>query len=477
MLATIVRHEIRTLAADRSLWIFLAVLFALLSYAIANGAAWTAAQREAIALSVEEERTRYAEFRAAIARIDAGEEQPASAFTDPRLPGTIGRSLGRRHAVLPPAPLALSAIGQSDLLPHTVTISTTSTPGLPGREEIANPLHLLAGRLDLAFVVVFLLPLLVLALTFDMLAREREGGTLALLLSQPLRLRSVVFGKALARGLAVLVPTLAVTLAGFTLAGVDPAAAWTRVALWALAVTGYVVFWLALAVVVNLQGGGSARNAVVLASIWLFLAVLVPAGLSIGVQALHPVPSRAEFIGAEREAARLAQAEGSALLARYYEEHPELVPEGEVNLNDFAARSLAVQAQVRERLMPVRAEYDAQIDRQRRGIDVLRFLSPALLVQGALEDIAGTGEPRYRRYRDQVESLRIAFLEWFGPRVLRQARLAAEDADRIPGWQWEEEPAAAVVSRVGTSTTGILVPTLLLLAAAGALLRRYRIVG
>ena len=48
------------------------------------------------------------------------------------------------------------------------------------------------GRFDLAFVLIYLYPLLILALTYNLLSAEKEQGTLALALSQPVSLRTLV---------------------------------------------------------------------------------------------------------------------------------------------------------------------------------------------------------------------------------------------------------------------------------------------
>lgn len=47
--------------------------------------------------------------------------------------------------------------------------------------QLANPVKQLPGHLDLAFVVIYLLPLLCVGLCYNALAREKEVGTYALL--------------------------------------------------------------------------------------------------------------------------------------------------------------------------------------------------------------------------------------------------------------------------------------------------------
>jgi ABC-2 type transport system permease protein len=66
-------------------------------------------------------------------------------------------------AAMRPAATGALAIGQSDLYPYYFKISTNSKETFANNDEIENPVHLLAGRFDLAFVIVYLLPLVILA--------------------------------------------------------------------------------------------------------------------------------------------------------------------------------------------------------------------------------------------------------------------------------------------------------------------------
>src|SRR3546814_6574788 len=63
--------------------------------------------------------------------------------------------------------------------------------------EIENPLNLMTGTFDISFVVIFLLPVFIIALTYDMLSGEKESGTLALAMTQPVSLRTFMAGKLL----------------------------------------------------------------------------------------------------------------------------------------------------------------------------------------------------------------------------------------------------------------------------------------
>ena len=119
----------------------------------------------------------------------------------------------------------------------------------------------------------------------------------------------------------------------------------------------YGLLWFAVAVVANAIGRHSATNAVALAAIWLALVVVVPSVVNVAATTLYPVPSRVQMMQAMREASDEASAQGSQLLAQYYEDHPEMAG-GQADLDAFAIQSYAVQEDVTRRVQPVMARFD-----------------------------------------------------------------------------------------------------------------------
>jgi ABC-2 type transport system permease protein len=226
VLAHVVRHEARVLAADRTLWLVIGVFGAMFVYALSNGAEWARVQRATIEEAATAEAERTLQLRQELRALDAG-AQPASAFADPRAPQVLGGTRGARVAALPPGPLAALAVGQSDLLPYHYHVSVQSNDQtLLQNGELENPLNLMVGRFDLAFVLVYVLPLIVLAVSYNVLSAEKEQGTLALTLSQPVRLAEIVAGKVAFRAAVVLGLALGVSLMGAWATGGAGARGW-----------------------------------------------------------------------------------------------------------------------------------------------------------------------------------------------------------------------------------------------------------
>lgn len=461
MFSRLLRHEWRALSADTTIWVVAGVFALGIGYGVWNGARWVAFQRTALATVQDEERDRYARLTNQVAELSKGGK--VSPFADPRSPANVGGRLGPRYAAMPPGPLAALAIGQSDLLPYYFRVSTDSRATIMAATEIENPQRLLVGRFDLAFVLVSLYPLLILALTYNMVSSEKEQGTLALALAQPVSLATLMTGKVAIRalllvGIVVGVSAIALLVTG-TSFGVEGVA--TRFALWLAVVAAYGAFWFALAVFVSALGRASASNATIVASAWLVLVVLLPSFFNLVANVAYPVPSRVEMVQAMREASDAANAEGSKLLAGYYEDHPELAVGGaEQAMNDFTIIRVAVDNDVERRVRPVIERYERQIESQQRTIDSLRFLSPAVLMQDALNDLAGTGTPRHRHFLAQVSAFHTSWRAYFTPLVFKKATMTALDA--TPRFTFIEEPTSAVVIRVLGALAGLLIPTLAL---------------
>jgi len=475
MLAKLSVYEWRLLRADRTLWTLTAFFAAVVAYGVYNGVAWTRFQAATIGSVQREEATRLDSLRGRLAAIAAGDTAGLKPWLDPRSASTVGGNIGARYTVLPPAPLAALAVGQSDLYPYYARISTRIKQTFVVNDEIENPTNLLAGRFDLSFVIIYIYPLLILALSYNLVSAEREQGTLALLLSQPVRVRRVIGGKVLVRAALVVALALGFTVAGALVAGVPLAAAGVlpRLALWAAVVAAYGAFWFAAALAVNALGRSSAFNAVALLGVWLATVVLVPSLYNVAITTLRPSPSRVLLTQTLREASNAAQERGTLLLAKYYNDHPELMPAGgKADTENYAARAIAVQEDVERSIEPALRDFDARLVSQQALADRYRFVSPAVVTQAALYDVAGTGVHRYTHFQRLVDAYHGEWRRFWYPRIFGNAPLTEADYDAIPRFEFREEPLRSVVLRTVPGLVALLVPAALLAVAAVAGLRR-----
>ena len=473
MLKHIIKNEWRNLFYDRTFWTVVLLFAVSLAYAMFNGFAWTEFQNKTIAETRQDEAARYADLKKQIQDLDKSAPENLSRWSDPRDAAAAGRNVGQKFVQMPPNEFASFSIGQSDLLPFYFKISTRSQTTFINNDELENPTNLLAGRFDVAFVVIYLLPLLILAVSYNFVSGEREAGTLQMLMAQPIALLTLILGKialrfAVVSGLVIVLSLVLFVIGGGHLFAADTFA---RFGLWTLTVLIYSFFWFALAVLVNSFNWKSATNAVALAGLWLLFVVIVPSLTNVLVTAVYPVPSRIEMVNATRDAARVATAAGSQLMSRYMEDHPELM-QGAYDPTDAAMKTYITQETVDREVQPILDNYDVQLQNQQSLVKNLQILSPAIAAQEILNDISGTGNQRYQFFLKQARDFHQSWQSYFIQRIFQKAKIDQAVYDNAPQFQFQEETLSRIAAKVSGGLLGVFAFAAILAAVGLTFARR-----
>jgi ABC-2 type transport system permease protein len=117
---------------------------------------------------------------------------------------------------------------------------------------------------------------------------------------------------------------------------------------------------------------------------------------------------------------------------------------------------------------------EGQIQARQELVDWLRFASPAIIVQLALEDVAGSGATRHQRFEEQVEATHDGFKDFFFGRVEQDKTLHSDALDDIPHLRFEEESHGALAARLLIGVFVLLLEALGLIILA---LPRLRQIG
>ena len=472
MLTRIMRHDLRTLAADKILWIVAALLLVLIAGGVYNGWRWANERQNAVAGIEQKALGELEKQRAEVAEFETG-AKPIPSPVPPALMPT-GKSV---PVVLPPASLSAISVGQSDIYPYSTSVNLmTEKNDLFQEYEQDNPLVLLTGKFDPAFVLVFIFPLLILALSYNLLSAERENGTLQLSMANAaVSVKKIAAGKLLTRLLLIVVFAVGFSLIGLLLSGVNLFAAenLSRVGLFVSAIVFYALFWFAAAMLVNSFGFSSAANALVLGGVWVLVTVITPSVLNVAATTIHPVPSRLEFVSKVREADNQTRSDGEKFLKSYYADHPELAPPDGLTQTQASQRFFAIRQERQKRLMPEVEQFERQLAAQQNLVANYRILSPAVVMQETLNDIAGTSTARQKSYVLQIREHVGALQNFLVPKLMRRETLKAADYDSIPRFQFREEPNAEIARRSGIGFLLLFVPTMLLGAFAFWRLSRF----
>lgn len=440
--SAIAGYEVRRLLRDRALPALLILLLGLGGYAAGNGADWVR-QREA-----------------AIGVLKAEEQEVAARLRT--LVGTQPIITTRLQPVLPPGSMASISIGQAEAYPFAADAVALGDSQAFRRmsADIGNPTARAAGRFDLAFVAVFLLPLVILAATYDLWSRERERGVAAMVLSQPVAIGPLIAVKALVRGLVVLLPSTAIILAVAAWAGARSPAG---LAALGLAVLAYGGFWLAVAVIISLLARRSTEAAIAAGAVWLLVVVMAPSLTLAAVDLVAPPPSEMRF-ATDLKAREMGIAERQRL---HRAANPAPVRTPAPRIPDRWRDAYADRVAADRELAPMIEAHQQAKDARRRLLDKVRLLLPSVAMQDALDRIAGSDADRALTFQGQVHELKAELRLLAKDRMDRDAPLTLDDLDQLPSFQFREA-GGAFQARVLADLTALVIATLLVLVAARA---------
>ncbi|MDA5192899.1 ABC transporter permease subunit [Govanella unica] len=491
MLKTIITHEIRLLMKSPATIFMLGLLIAAMIFGAWNG--YRAVERQSVSATtaiaeelttkdkVRNELIAYETFTAErglprlFAPVNHAKPRPGEAPQGTNA-GAVGGELIREVAVLPPTGLSAFATGQMDLQRNYTLVDMKNKFNMSDNFEIENPFNLMVGTFDIAFVILFILPVFIIALTYDMLSGEKESGTLALAMTQPISLRTFMAAKLISRAMILMLVIVimglgAVWLTAGELGMLSLGDTWLRFGLWLGVVSLYSLFWFSLGVLVSAFNKNSETNATILAASWLILVVVVPALVNLAATTIYPAPSRMDLKVAQREASSDAEKSESSTTKAYYTDHVEMVSnqEAETYLTVFLARQEALEKAVE----PVFDNFRKQQERQEGLVSWFQYFSPAIVTQLTLNEISGASTDRYNAYMDKVYAFHATWRKYFTPRYLRQEVLSSSEYDSFPKFSFPHENTALVWQRTAASFAGLLLIVMAVTFYAFSRLRRF----
>lgn len=274
-------------------------------------------------------------------------------------------------------------------------------------DDLATGLDL--GSFSAAWVLQLLMPLLIFIIGAGLVAREREAGTLRLMLASGADMQRLLPAKAgaLARIAALLaLPLLGAAAAAVVLAGVPDLAA---LGLWLLAHGLWFGLLVGVTVLVSAACRTAAQARLLLVGLWLVAVLLVPragAGLA-GI--LAPAPDPVAFArGIETQMksghdafGKDAKAFEAEVMARYKVSRLEDLP---VNIDGL--RLEAAEAHGNAVFDRAWADLDATYDRQRGIMRLAGLLSPLVPLQNISMALAGTDGAQQMAFQSQAEAHR-----------------------------------------------------------------------
>lgn len=437
MLSYNFKYELKLLLRSRWIQLLSAILVLLFGFAALNGTKKVEKRTGDITAAHNEVKENDVMMLKLLDSVEQGLEVSASRWTIPTSPMAVG-NYHPRVAAMEPQPMAFIATGQADLFTHYVKPKVSGDDFALNFTEMTSPVQLLFGSFDLAFVIIYLLPLLIIAFSYNVLSSEKESGSLRLLTAQPIGIQNWVLQKLGLRFFWLSVLVVGVLLLVLLVLRINPFAQSAMFFALLGLILAYMLFWFALAFLVNLWVGSSAKNAVALLGVWVVIVLLVPSVLNQLGNTLYPMPSRTLMINEMRTLKSEVSKKADEILDSYLRDHPEYAVNDTTAFRGFYHRYMASQKLIKEKLSPVVKSYEDQLQKQQDWIGRFKWISPSIIVQESLNDMAGTSTKDYEAYRRQVVAFADEWREHFMPFLYNNKVFSQADYPNLPNFNYNK---------------------------------------
>lgn len=292
MLPTIFKYELKQLWRSKGMMLAVIIFTAIGFFALQQGKSIYVFQQTAIAKT-----NKYVAKNDSVVRAIFDTMQQATAKrtdSDVEAPFMLEWKL-QAAAVKNISPLSILSIGQSDIYTPLMSIHFNRPVFKNEYTEFQNPEKLLAGNLDSSFFVLFLFPLLLIALSYNVQSADKETGIFPLLQAQAVSVNKIMQQRLLFRWLLALLPVAIICGASFVmLSSLQNFSVTEFLQWWAIALV-YAVFWWVLVALVQRFQLSSLINAISLAGLWVLLLIAIPGLLNTWFNYKYPATNKLEL--------------------------------------------------------------------------------------------------------------------------------------------------------------------------------------
>lgn len=336
-------------------------------------------------------------------------------------------------------PLAGLSIGQSDINPSVKQITIKTFEAQRYDTDLVNPMSLQAGKLDLAFVIIFLFPLLIIVLSFNLVSEEIETGTWKLINVQARSKLGFVLSKLMVRVfLLLLILFLLLLVAKFSLDIPVNAQFLMLIGLVVL----YLIFWFAFSFLVVCFKKSSGFNALLLLATWLVLLILLPAGLNAYIAAKYPIPEALSSAIAQRDGYHTKwDTDKRATIEKFYQHYPQFESYGYPTEGFNWLWYYAMQQMGDDDSAAQQEALAKKISIREKTSTLISSWIPNLHLQLTLNQLSGTSMRHYITYLDEAERFHERLRLFFYPKVFDGHHADAIDWEKfLPVFHKAETP-------------------------------------
>jgi ABC-type transport system involved in multi-copper enzyme maturation permease subunit len=321
---------------------------------------------------------------------------------------------GEPIALLPPNPLSIFAKGLDEAMTRSFEIGVMGITVRAGQKS-GNTIFAFFPTPDFLYVARVVLSLFALLFGFDQISREKENGTLRLMLANSVSRAKILLGKWLGNFLGLAVPFVLVTSLGIAFLSLDRDVRFSsehvlRLFFLLVLTLFYIAFFLSLGILISSLTRRAAGSIVILLFIWALVVFIKPNLGTLLARQMVDVPS-----------------------VRALSEKRQQVWTREVLLS--IGESKRTGANWADHVRTINQEddrleenYRAKFDRLVRLSKNINRLSPSASFVYAVTDIAGTGIGEEGRLKGEVVRYKNSIVQRMVSSIISGAKTAGYPA-------------------------------------------------
>ncbi len=340
-------------------------------------------------------------------------------------------------------PLAGLSIGQADVNPTVKRITIKTFEAQKYDTDLVNPMNLQSGNLDVSFVIIYLLPLLVIVLTFNVLSEETETGTWRLVIIQATSKLGFVVSKLLIR--LMLLYTILIFL--FFIAKLVLNLPFNTNFIWMLGLSMlYVLFWFTLTFFIITFNKSSGFNALLLLSVWLVLIILLPAGINAYVSSKYPVPEALSTAIAQRDGYHTKwDTDKLATIEKFYQHYPQFKKYGYPTDGFNWLWYYAMQQMGDDDSRNERDALNEKIKLRELASRKITTVLPNMYLQLVFNQLAGTSMSQQMEYLEATDAFHEKLRLFFYPKIFEKQKADTIDWNQFTPEYHEATPNVSLV--------------------------------
>lgn len=358
-------------------------------------------------------------------------------------PWTFDSRLGE-YAIKPANALSALSIGQNDVYARFKRTRFSTEIFSNELDEFKNPEQLLTGNLDLSYFILFLFPLLFIAISYNTASADKEAGINKLLASQSGNLQKVIAARVIFRWLLALLPVfISVALAWWQIRN-KTSFSYSHFFQWLGISLLYAFFWLSIVLFIISRGWNSMVNALSLAGIWLLLLVGIPGILNSWYQYKYPNYIQQEVTQLRDDKSKYADLPLPVHKENFYKRFPSLIKDSAtVDTTELRWCSYAMMGIEREK--QVYNSIAAKTTAQNKKEEQFFWINPVGGLTRAFNTVSGSTLHNKQHFETSILDLRMQKAEYLFGNFFAKPHFAKAELAGVPKYKPEAAASSGLI--------------------------------